>query len=429
MSGWDAVSMNDRARIGRWQIVIAIVAIMAKLCLAGDWYGFAATLSFVSKDLGMNASEAGLAQGAIAITYGLGMVFWSPLSRRYSGRSFLLAGLAVTGAAMLAQALIDDMWTLIALRLLIGFFEAGVWVGTIKLIFGWFPPARRGLIMGIVLAAYSLAITIDFAVGVPLSLAFGWRVFFGALGLFTIAVTLLVGVFGRAGPESLGLPGFAWEPEATGAAVRARPPLSLLFRSKWLYIGGLGIFGDTFALAATATWAVPAFVQDQGMQPDMGAVIGTVMGLSQVAFLIIGGYLSDRIPRLMVIQIGAGLALISALLFTAATLWPMPLIALLAITGVSGVALFSGGAIFSLLGAKYPPELGPAATGYAEIFGMASTFAAPAVMGVTIDLTNSFFAAFSVFTGAEVAIVAVLLVLCRERVFSGFARPAAASLT
>jgi nitrate/nitrite transporter NarK len=130
-------------------------------------------------------------------------------------------------------------------------------------------------------------------------------------------------------------------------------------------------------------------------------------------------------PRLVVIQIGACLALISALLFTAATLWPMPLIALLAITGVSGVALFSGGAIFSLLGAKYPPELGPAATGYAEIFGMVSTFAAPAVMGVTIDLTHSFFAAFSVFTGAEVAIVLVLLALCREGVFRAFPRPAA----
>jgi MFS family permease len=428
MSAWDALSARDRARIGRWQIVIAGVAILAKLCLAGDWYGFAAALSFVSKDLGMTAGEAGLAQGAIAITYGFGMFFWSPLSRRYSGRSFLLVGLAITGLAMLAQAFIHNMAALIALRLLIGFFEAGVWVGTIKLIFGWFPPAKRGLIMGIVLAAYSLAITIDFAVGVPLTIAFGWQAFFAALGGFTIAVTLLVGVLGRAGPESLGLPGFAWEVDEA-VPVAARPSLSLLFKSKWLYIGGFGIFGDTFALAATATWAVPAFVQDQGMQPEMGAVIGTVMGLSQVAFLIVGGYLSDRMSRVTVIQIGAGLALLSALMFTAATIWAMPLILLIAITGLSGVALFSGGAIFSLLGAKFPPELGPAATGYAETFGMVSTFMAPAVMGITIDMTHSFLAAFSVFVAAEIVIFGVILILCRERVSRPFAGPAAASLT
>jgi nitrate/nitrite transporter NarK len=93
------------------------------------------------------------------------------------------------------------------------------------------------------------------------------------------------------------------------------------------------------------------------------------------------------------------------------------------------VALFSGGAIFSLLGAKFPPELGPAATGYAETFGMVSTFMAPAVMGITIDMTHSFLAAFSVFVAAEIVIFGVILILCRERVSRPFAGPAAASLT
>jgi MFS family permease len=412
MTGWDEVSATDRARIGRWQIVIVAMAVLAKLCLAGDWYGFAATLSFVSKDLGMSAGESGLAQGAIAITYGFGMFFWSPISRRFSGRWFLMIGLTVTGLAMLAQAFIHDMATLVALRLLIGFFEAGVWVGAIKLIFGWFPPAGRGLVMGIVLAAYSLAITIDFAAGVPVTIAFGWRVFFAGLGLFTLLVAALAGILGRSGPASLGIPGFAWETE-TVAIAAPKPKLSLLFKAKWLYIGGFGIFGDTFALAASATWVVPGYVQQQGMPEAMGAVIGTVMGLSQVAFLLLGGYLSDRMSRTHVIQIGAGLAALSALLFTAAMVWPMPPVLLVAISGLSGVAVFSGGAIFGLLGEKYPPELGPAASGYAEVFGMASTFAAPYLMGVTIDLTHSFFAAFMVFTVSELVVFGLILTLCR----------------
>jgi hypothetical protein len=50
-------------------------------------------------------------------------------------------------------------------------------------------------------------------------------------------------------------------------------------------------------------------------------------------------------------------------------------------------------------------------------------------MGVTIDLTHSFLAAFSVFGAAEIAILAIILVLCRERVSRPFAGPAAASLT
>ena len=414
MSHWDSLSAFDRKRIGQWQIIVAIVAILGKLCLAGDWYGFAATISFVSADLGMNAGEAGLAQGAIAITYGFGMFFWSPISRRYSGRSFFSIGLAVTGVAMLAQTVIHNMFALVALRLLIGFFEAGVWVGAIKLVFGWFPKTRRSAIMGVILAAYSMAITVDFAIGIPLSAAYGWRIFFGGLGIFTVAVAIFGALIAKSGPAALGLKGFTWETEPAVAGLGLpKLKLSTVFKTKWLYIGGLGIFGDTFALAATATWVVPAFVAEQHMPVEYGALIGTVMGLSQVVFLLLGGYLSDRVSRTHVIQIGAGLAALSALLFLFATIWAMPFALLMAITGLSGVAVFSGGAIFGLLGEKYPDELAPAATGYAEVFGMASTFSAPAAMGVAVDITHTFFAAFLVFTLTEFAILGIILFLCR----------------
>ena len=435
MSHWDALPTADRKRIAAWQVVIAIVAIMGKLCLAGDWYGFAAAISFVSKDLGMGTGQAGLAQGAIAITYGFGMFFWSPISRRFSGRAFFSIGLGVTGIAMLAQTFIHSMAALVALRLLIGFFEAGVWIGSIKLVFGWFPKARRSAIMGVILAAYSLAITLDFAVGIPLSAAYGWRVFFAALGIFTIGTAILGAIIARPGPAGLGLPGFSWEDEpaplsaATFSAAtlsaaplsaaqlspaRPKAKLTTIFRTKWLYIGGFGIFGDTFALAATATWVVPAFIAAQHMPVEAGAWIGTLMGLSQVAFLLIGGYLSDRVSRTRIIQIGAVLGSVSALLFLFATIWAMPFAMLLAITGLSGVAVFSGGAIFGLLGEKYPDELAPAATGYAEVFGMASTFTAPAVMGIAVAVTHTFFAAFLVFAVTEFAVLGLLLILCRE---------------
>ena len=415
MSHWDALSTADRKRIAGWQIVIAIVAIMGKLCLAGDWYGFAATIGFVSKDLGMSAGEAGLAQGAIAITYGFGMFFWSPISRRFSGRAFFSIGLGVTGVAMLAQTFIHSMAALVALRLLIGFFEAGVWIGSIKLVFGWFPKTRRSAIMGVILAAYSLAITLDFAVGIPLSAAYGWRVFFAGLGIFTIATAVFGAVIARPGPAGLGLSGFSWEDEPDDLApARPKAKLTTIFQTKWLYIGGFGIFGDTFALAATATWVVPAFISAQHMPVESGAWIGTLMGLSQVVFLLIGGYLSDRVSRTHIIQIGAVLGSLSALLFLFATMWEMPFAMLLAITGLSGVAVFSGGAIFGLLGEKYPDELAPAATGYAEVFGMASTFTAPAAMGIAVDITHTFFAAFLVFAVTEFAILGLLLILCRE---------------
>jgi MFS family permease len=233
--------------------------------------------------------------------------------------------------------------------------------------------------------------------------------------MVTIGTAILGAIIARPGPAGLGLPGFSWEDEpAELSTARPKAKLTTIFKTKWLYIGGFGIFGDTFALAATATWVVPAFIAAQHMPVQSGAWIGTLMGLSQVAFLLIGGYLSDRVSRTHIIQIGGALGSLSALLFLFATIWEMPFGMLLAITGLSGVAVFSGGAIFGLLGEKYPDELAPAATGYAEVFGMASTFTAPAAMGIAVDITHSFFAAFLVFTVTEFAILGLLLILCRE---------------
>ncbi len=402
--------MLDAKRLHRWQMIILTITLMSKLCLAADWYGFAAVISFVSADLGMDKAQAGFAQGAIAITYGLGMFFWSPLTTRLSGRLFYTLGMAVTGVAMLIQMAIHDMFWLVILRLIVGFFEAGVWMGGIKLLFGWFPSDKRGTAIGIVLGAFSLAITLDFALGIPITQIYGWRVFFGGLGVFTLLVTVVGGALALPGPEAIGLTAIAVEQGAVAPSGRTLP-MSILFKSPWLYVGGLAIFGDTFALAATATWVVPAFVDVQHMPISYGAIIGTVMGLSQVVFLIIGGRLSDRMSRITVIKVGAVLGILSALLFTLATFLAMPLIMLIAISALSGVAVFSGGAIFSMLGEKFPTELGTAATGYAEVFGLASTFAAPALMGLVVRETSSFFLAFVAFSVAEIAILALIVLL------------------
>ena len=173
---WTNIAETDRQRIASWQKWMLALAILCEIFLAADWYAFAAVLPFVSETLKLNPAEAGLAQGIFALTYGIGMVVWSPISRTMSARSMLLIGLAGTGIGMVAQVFVENYAQLITLRLIIGFFDAGIFIGNMKLIFGWFPHSRRGAVVGMILAAYSLAITMDFALGIPLTLATNWRV-------------------------------------------------------------------------------------------------------------------------------------------------------------------------------------------------------------------------------------------------------------
>ncbi|HBQ34337.1 MAG TPA: MFS transporter, partial [Ochrobactrum anthropi] len=154
---WESLSDFDQSRIKRWQWGMLALALLCEMFLAADWYAFAAVIPFISETLQLDSAQAGLAQGIFALTYGLGMIVWSQLSRRMNARSLLLIGLFCTAIGMVAQVYVQTYAQLIALRLFIGFFDAAIFLGNMKLIIGWFPQKRRGSMIGLILAAYSLA--------------------------------------------------------------------------------------------------------------------------------------------------------------------------------------------------------------------------------------------------------------------------------
>jgi MFS family permease len=405
------ITDTERSRIKSWQWGILALAVLAEIFLAADWYGFAAVISFTSKDLQLNEAQAGLAQGIFAIAYGAGMFFWSPVSRTMSTRRMLVIGLIGTGLFMGVQVFVQNFTQLMILRIVIGLFDAAVWTGNIKLMVGWWPEARRASIMGIILAAYSLAITLDFAVGIPLTIAVGWRYFFAVLAIATLVVGVLDLILVRDNPQEIGIKDFEWEP--------AKPAVHIslweIFKSKWIYVGALGIGGCTFCLSGTATWVIPSYITVQKMSVEYAPLIGTAMGLSQVVFLVIGGYVTDWIDnRPAILKFGALLGVIVGLLFTLAAANPMGFGLLFLIAALSGASVFSGGAIFSLVSQKYPERLVPAAVGYAEVIGVFATFLSPSLMGVVIHASGSFTWAFIAFTICEVIVLLAMLVLARD---------------
>lgn len=419
------ISEADRTRIKHWQWGILALAVLAEIFLAADWYGFAAVLTFVSENIHLQPWQAGFAQGIFAIAYGVGMFFWSPVSRTMTARKMLVIGLIGSGLGMLVQSHVQNFAELVVLRIFIGFFDAAVWTGNIKLMVGWWPESRRASIMGIILAAYSLAITMDFAIGIPLTIAYGWRVFFVVLAILTLIVGLLDLIFIRDNPQEIGLKDFVWEPAKPVAS--GRTSLLEIFKSRWIYVGALGIGGCTFALSGTATWVVPTYIKVQGMPVAYAALVGTAMGLSQVVFLVLGGYVTDWVNnRPGVIKFGALLGVLVGLGFLLTAITPMGFGALLTIAALSGAAVFAGGAIFSLISQKYPDRLVPAAVGYAEVMGVIATFISPSLMGAVINITGSFAWAFIAYTVCEVLVLIVLLVLAREPVGSITAQPASA---
>ncbi|MBJ2152204.1 nitrate/nitrite transporter [Paracoccus sp. IB05] len=414
MTTWDNLAPPDQARIRRWQWGVLALGLFCEIMLAADWYGLAAVLPFLSPDLGLDEAQAGFAQGIFALTYGLGMVVWSALSRDWSARAMLLTGLIGTTIGMGLQIYVQSYGQLLTLRLIIGFFDAGVFIGVMKLLLAWFPPARRGLVVGLILAAYSLAITLDFAIGIPLTISYGWRNFFAILTCGTALAAGLVLLFAKPGPAALGsaFTGFRWSGEPPNPD---KPELASIFRKPWVYIAGFGIASCTFAIAGTATWVVPAFITHQAMPEASAALIGTLMGLSQVVFLVIGGLMADKGDKLKLIRVSVIMAILTGLMFLAATLWALPFPVLVLMAAISGIAVIGGGAIFALISDTYAPALASAAIGYAEVFGILSSFVAPTIMGVIIRGSGGFPMAFTAFVIAEALFFVVLMTLCAKR--------------
>ena len=410
MSSLDTRQLNQ---LKRWKTISLLLGVVAQLFLAGDWYGFAAVIPFVSETLHLSPLQIGIVQGSFSITYALGMIFWAALASRMSTRALYCCGLLGVGVFMLLQSQVDSYEMLVASRLVVGFFDAAVWIAAAKLIVTWFPPAQRGRALSALLAAFSLAITVDFAIGIPLAEAVGWRGFFIVLGVGTLVVAACGWLLVKSERPSAGLPAFVWDDEPP--ANQAPAKVSVIFKSRWFYIAALAIFGDMFAISATATWVVPAFIQTQGMAPASAATIGTLMGLSQIVMLLLGGYCSDLFRRrVLILKVGALLSLLSALSFLLTLKVGLPYAGLLTVAALSGVAVFSGGAIFALLSEKYGDQLSGNAIGYAEMVGISSTLLAPSLMGAIIEASGSFVAAFSAFAGVQVVIFLILLCSRRE---------------
>jgi len=98
---------------------------------------------------GMSLAEAGLVAGASTLGLVFTLVLWGAATDRWGERRILVIGLAATAASVGLSMLADGVvWLCLAL-ILSGGLSACANAASGRLIVGWFPPARRGLAMGI----------------------------------------------------------------------------------------------------------------------------------------------------------------------------------------------------------------------------------------------------------------------------------------
>ena len=257
----------------------------------------------------------------------------------------------------------------------------------------WYPPQYQGLAMGIAGAGNSGTALATFF-GPVLARSLGWHAVFG-LALIPLLVTLCVfAVLAKDSPQQ-------------------PPPKSMRdygvvlgYADTWRFCLLYSVtFGGFVGLASFLT----IFFKDQYFPFDIksgeiyAGYITTACVVSGSFLRPIGGYLADRfggIRMLMLLYIGAGLALLS---LTGLPPLPLAVLLLFAIMGLLGMG---NGSVFQLVPQRFPKEIG-VLTGIVGAAGGIGGFLLPNVLGTLKRTTTSFAPGFAVL--ALMACVCVLV--------------------
>jgi MFS family permease len=128
-------------------------------------------------DLALSSTAFGLASGIFFVGFVVFQVPSNLILHRLGARRWLAIIMVAWGTVACATALVWNAESLVTLRLLLGFAEAGFFPGVVLFLSTWFPPEARGRAM----AAFLSGIALAFLIGAPM--AGGLLELDGVLGL------------------------------------------------------------------------------------------------------------------------------------------------------------------------------------------------------------------------------------------------------
>lgn len=317
---------------------------------------------YVEDELGGGGVAVGVVLGSFALSAAIARPWAGRLGDVRGRRVLVTGGAGILGVSVLAYALVDSLVPLVALRLVTGLGEAGMFVGAATAIQDLAPDDRRGEAASYFSVALYAGLALGPALGEQLANAHGFHVVWVASGLCAIAAALL----------GLGTP-------AQSAVAAARP-------TRLLHPAALGP-GVILMLGLVPFTGYSAFLALYGKEIGLHDVGPVFFGYAGAVLLIrmLGARLPDRLgwrmaSTIALISVAAGALLVAAWASVVAV-W---LAAGLFAVGMS--LLFP--ALFSAVVAGVPEDQRSQAVGtFSLFFDLANGFGAP-FLGLVVALSS-----------------------------------------
>jgi len=263
-----------------------------------------------------------------------------------------------------------------------------------------YPPAHRGLAMGVAASANGGVVLVAFFAP-RLGEAVGWH---GVFGLMAIPILLTLPLFALLVRRDIGWP-------AGEGSLRWRDDTASLLKrpfTYWLCAAYAVTFGGFVGLSGF----LPIFFHDQyELDAVTAGTLTAVCGLAGSAIRPFGGYAADRLgafPMLAVV-----FPVITLLMGAMSLLPALHWIAPLTVAAVLAMG-FGNGAVFQLVSDRYPKQVGTA-SGVVGAAGALGGDLLPAWLGFLKDATGTYQSGFLVFVAMVCVVWFSTLYLSRRR--------------
>lgn len=354
--------------------------------------GIGLFLPLIRQDIGLSFTQAGTLPAVTILVYAFMQIPSGYLADRFGARRLYIVGLLGLSVVTLTLTTLHQYWSVIVNQSLFGVCRSLMFAPGLVLVGAMFPPQRRATAMGLFVASGFASYFLLDTLGPTAVALWGWRqlyVMLAGIGL------LLAVAYWRLGPA----------PSLDTA--RGRPSLvdvGRLFRYRFMWMVA-GIQFIRLAVVAGFTFWLPTLILQRGFSLQ---AVGLIMALGAALTApanFLGGYLSDRLHRPLLIT-GGSLGILALVTFLLAWLTDPPVFVTIIALG-SVFIQFYFGPIFA-----YPLQIlgtrsAGVATGFGNFFANLGGFTFVFALGAVRDATGSFSGAF--YGLAAICIIGVAL--------------------
>ncbi len=395
--------IND-SPMSRFQVWAVVLCILISALDGFDLMAVAFTASSIARDWSMRATDVGMLFSSGLFGMAVGAVFISPIGDRNGRRPLILGCLVTIGLTMLVSAVTQELWQLIAVRVIAGVAIGGLIASLNVMVAEYSSSRRRALCIGVMALGVPLGAATGGAISMYMIGSFGWRSIFLLGGVLTLAVIPLMY---KMLPESLSFlmvrrsaetlskvnallirmhhSPVAELPEQSADEVNHKHGLIELFRGQHRFATILmsAIYMSVMlAVYFSVNWT-PKILTELAFSDAGGISASMMMNIfGAISCLAMGASVSKY-----------GLRPIATLIYVGmfgSLVWfgfaPATSGALLVATAIMGFFMFSGTAVsYALVPEVFPPQVRLTAMGACLAFGRAGGVLGPYLAGLMMD--------------------------------------------